>query len=70
MGRPGCNALQYSDQMFCQTCGLTWDVNDPDEPACRPPVEPTVKPNVNTDRKSFVERTLNRYGYEKTRRAS
>jgi len=29
-----CQARQYSDQMHCAKCGLTWDVNDPDAPAC------------------------------------
>ena len=29
-----CKARQYSDQMQCATCGLTWDVNDPDPPPC------------------------------------
>lgn len=28
-----CKARQYSDQMMCQ-CGLAWDVNDPEPPAC------------------------------------
>jgi len=36
MRPPGCKARQYSDQMHCAECGLSWDVNDPDEPACRP----------------------------------
>ena len=31
----GCNARQYSDQMVCDKCGLEWDVNDPDAPACK-----------------------------------
>lgn len=30
-----CRARQYSDQMICAACGLTWDTNDPDPPACR-----------------------------------
>jgi hypothetical protein len=30
-----CAARQYSDQMHCQVCRLTWDMNDPDPPACR-----------------------------------
>jgi len=29
-----CFARQYSDQMQC-SCGLAWDVNDPDPPVCR-----------------------------------
>lgn len=31
-----CQAIQYSDQMQCGRCGLAWDVNDPDPPACSP----------------------------------
>ena len=35
MKRPaGCVARQYSDQMQCARCGLTWDVNDPEPPEC------------------------------------
>ncbi len=30
----GCKARQYSDQMQCARCGLAWDVNDSDRPAC------------------------------------
>jgi hypothetical protein len=26
---------QYSDQMTCRQCGKTWDVNDPEPPACK-----------------------------------
>lgn len=29
-----CQARQFSDQMHCSKCGLAWDVNDPDRPAC------------------------------------
>lgn len=29
-----CKAIQYSDEMYCADCGLRWDVNDPDPPAC------------------------------------
>ncbi len=31
---PGCRARQYSDQMHCSNCGLTWDMNDPHPPKC------------------------------------
>lgn len=30
-----CKAVQYSDLMVCHQCGLKWDTNDPDPPACR-----------------------------------
>lgn len=29
-----CKAIQYSDEMHCAPCGLRWDVNDPEPPAC------------------------------------
>jgi len=32
--RTGCSARQQSDQMTCDRCGLVWDMNDPDPPAC------------------------------------
>lgn len=31
-----CDARQHFDQMICGRCGLQWDVNDPDRPACAP----------------------------------
>lgn len=33
MKRSTCDARQYSDQMQC-SCGLAWDVNDPEPPMC------------------------------------
>ena len=30
-----CQARQHSDQMVCDACGLTWDMNDPEPPKCR-----------------------------------
>jgi hypothetical protein len=29
-----CQAKRHSDQMVCHECGLVWDVNDPEPPAC------------------------------------
>lgn len=29
-----CKARQFSDQMYCHKCNLTWDVNDPEPPEC------------------------------------
>ena len=29
-----CQAVQQSDQKVCNRCGLVWDMNDPDRPAC------------------------------------
>ena len=36
-----CKARQISDQMNCTTCGLVWDVSDPDPPACAPKTQRT-----------------------------
>ena len=30
-----CAAVQQSDEMYCAPCGLRWDVNDPQPPACQ-----------------------------------
>lgn len=30
-----CKAIRQGDQMQCASCGLAWDVNDQDRPACR-----------------------------------
>jgi len=30
-----CEARQMSDQMRCERCDLTWDMNDPDAPHCK-----------------------------------
>lgn len=30
-----CEARQYSDQMHCKKCNLTWDMNDLDPPKCK-----------------------------------
>ena len=27
-------ARRYGDQMICDRCGLSWDINDPDPPKC------------------------------------
>ena len=36
MKRPHeCQARHYGDQMICAACGLNWDTNDPEPPACR-----------------------------------
>lgn len=29
-----CKITQHSDQTQCETCGLKWDTNDPEEPKC------------------------------------
>lgn len=33
--KPGCQAVQHSDQMVCRKCELAWDMNDPNRPDCR-----------------------------------
>jgi hypothetical protein len=32
-----CETQQYSDQMICRRCALTWDINDPEPPKCKEP---------------------------------
>lgn len=32
-----CGAVRQSDEMFCPTCNLRWDVSDPEPPTCREP---------------------------------
>lgn len=42
MRMSGCKAIQMSDQMVCNKCGVRWDVNDPEPPTCgveQPPVQ-------------------------------
>ena len=29
-----CDAKQFSNQLVCMHCDLTWDINDPEPPAC------------------------------------
>ena len=33
--RSKCYPVQFSDQIVCGKCGLTWDVNDPAPPRCK-----------------------------------
>jgi hypothetical protein len=40
-----CKAIQYSDQMNCAACGLVWDMNDPEPPACKPESERNAPTN-------------------------
>ena len=35
-----CEAVQMSDQMRCERCDLTWDMNDPDRPECKQTATP------------------------------
>ena len=34
---PVCMARQFSDQMHCNRCNLTWDAGDPNPPPCKDP---------------------------------
>ena len=36
-----CQAVRYSDEMYCAKCNLRWDVNDPEPPKCRDEVVQT-----------------------------
>lgn len=38
-----CGSRRENDQLVCRQCGLAWDVNDPDPPACRMPPTETPK---------------------------
>jgi hypothetical protein len=40
--RNGCEAVQYSDQMYCARCGVTYDVNDFDPPNCKEKESPAM----------------------------
>jgi len=48
--RPNCEARQYSDQMVCVKCDLSWDVNDLDPPKCG-------NEKTEDDRRKFVAET-------------
>lgn len=30
-----CHATRINDQMHCGKCGMQWDIDDPNPPACR-----------------------------------
>lgn len=58
-----CHVMQYSDQMICHTCNLTWDTNDSSPPACRKP--PSQGSSADTSGRvlpveRFMERRRNR----------
>jgi hypothetical protein len=37
-----CQAKQYSDEMSCTACGLSWNISDPNPPKCRQPLSCAV----------------------------
>lgn len=49
-----CEAVQLSDQMRCERCGFTYDVNDPDPPDCKTPVRFVTR----TPRGTFTDAQL------------
>lgn len=51
-----CLARQESDQFVCRKCGLAWDVNDPEPPAC-----PTLFGVVETPRAPTPPAAPSRY---------
>lgn len=57
---PTCEAKQYSDQMVCVRCRLTWDVNDPAAPQC----DPITKIKIPTETMEQEFQTHYRRGYE------
>ena len=61
-----CEARVYGDEWHCSKCGLCWDINDGDQPDCKPitsqvtrstpnrqPI--TTHPKENTGRKAWLE---------------
>ena len=44
MTTPTCEAYQRGQSMYCDRCGVNWDVDDNDPPQCKP-VEPMTTPN-------------------------
>lgn len=69
--RDPCHARQYSDQMHCGRCGLQWDVNDPDPPACLTD-EAIVAKKHSVPRESAMDQVRNTLGtgrvFDRTRR--
>lgn len=53
-----CEARQYSDQMQCARCGLAWDVNDHEPPACLPRRDVTVTARADVLGRETARRTL------------
>lgn len=53
-----CRARQYNDQMACHHCGLAWDVNDPDPPACRDSTSTGPRGGRQTKRQQYRDRAL------------
>ena len=47
-----CYARRYSDQMVCSKCGLAWDANDSEPPACRPPASPAPRLSTRQQRRA------------------
>lgn len=56
MGTMKCKARQFSDEMYCQPCGLRWDMNDPCPPACKPKVDARFEEPAPTNITEIRER--------------
>lgn len=46
-----CKARQFSDQMCCSKCNLSWDKNDPEPPTCNVQVSVPITVNTETPRR-------------------
>lgn len=49
-----CDATSQGQSMFCASCGLQWDLNDPDPPQCMQ--ENLSKHEINKRLKELKER--------------
>ena len=50
-----CQARRVGDQMCCGKCGIQWDVNDTEPPACRQSAPPVAPITVHKDRRAYLE---------------
>ena len=53
-----CDAIQHSDQMVCETCNISWDVNDQHPPFCKPAKELALENLVGTNLEKYVARAI------------
>jgi len=52
-----CLARQYSDQMWCKACNLTWDTNDEYPPKCKEIAMRTVGIVFTPDGQAYTYKT-------------
>jgi len=50
-----CNARQQIDEMYCSTCNLRWDMNDPSPPKCKPGTKSNIKKRRKRGNKSRMK---------------